>query len=76
MAELKQCQFCNKPMSSVLENCPHCHRVISRTVSCYVCSSNVTNLKAYTIYETEICPPNPEQTSDINHAFHYVCETL
>lgn len=58
MGTLTQCVFCNRDMNSDFQHCPHCSKLIPKSVSCGVCCETMSNQNAigikYSSYSTDI----------------------
>jgi hypothetical protein len=64
---LARCSYCERNMSSALDNCPHCGKLVPRMFSCGVCGRDVRSIDAVNEYGVEINRPA------CIHTYHSSC---
>ena len=65
MATLMKCLYCSRDMSSEFSECPHCQRVVPRSVFCCVCQEKMSSTDA-------IVKTRNKQEADTKY-FHQRC---
>lgn len=63
---LTKCSYCRRSMSSALENCPHCGRLVPTTVQCLLCKENLRSPDSVNRHGE--CPSDSS-----NQFFHPLC---